>query len=98
MIKVSYLAIVGLSKMTAQTSGRSRSLPRLLIVGKTRKKKARVLFSCLRFLNSVDRTISEPGTSNQFHDSALQYKNPYFATATAKAEVMGSYLKGFEKG
>ena len=46
-------------------------------MGKTRKKKARVLFSCLRFLNSVDPTISEPGTSNHFHDSALQHKNPY---------------------
>ena len=38
----------------------------LKLVGKTRKKKARslqfppVLFSCLRFLNTEDPTISEP--------------------------------------
>ena len=40
-------------------------------MGKTGKKKARVLFSCLRFLNSVDPIISESGTGYQFHDLAL---------------------------
>ena len=40
-------------------------------MGKTRKKKARVLFSSLRFLNSVDSIISESGTGYQFHDLAL---------------------------
>ena len=39
------------------------AVPGSQIVGKTRKKKAREkLFSCLRFLNSVDPTISEPAT------------------------------------
>ena len=43
-------------------------------MGKTRKKKAGVklagfppvLVSCLRFLDSADPTISEPGTGYQF--------------------------------